>query len=328
MDRAGPRAAALGNIAAMRGIRAAALACLGAWSACSFRSPGAGGGNAATDAAASPDTPGADAQRCMTDASYTLNAATAHRYKVLSQGANYDTAIDQCAADGAHLAVVDDAAENTFLAGLLTMVAGTSAEGWIGFDDLTVEGVFEWVTGAAGMNLYTSGEPNNNNNEDCTAFRANGTWHDFGCENARRPICECDPAYRPPPTPACRGMTANSFENSGRRVFRGPSATWADAKAACAAMGAHLLVIDDLAKNAEMDQDLSGAYWIGYTDAVTEGQFVWVNGSPATFHRFPGGTVPVDDGDDCTVLQDGGAWDDNGCDSTFPYACECDPLPP
>jgi hypothetical protein len=314
----------------MRGTRAAALACLAAWSACSFRSPGAGtGGTAEPDAGpADPDAPAADAPRCMTDATYQQNAVTGHRYKVLSPGTNYDTAIDRCAADGAHLAVVDSAAESTILAGILTAAAGTGSEAWIGFDDLTVEGDFKWVTGAAGYNGFTGGEPNNTNNEDCTGFRADGTWHDFGCESSKRPLCECDPAYRPPPSPACRTMTTGSFERSGRRVFRGPAATWAAAKAACEAMGAHLLVIGDQGENDEMDQSLTGAFWIGYTDAVQDGAFVWVNGAPSTFHRFSGGTVPLDAADDCAVLQDGGAWDDSECDSAKPYACECDPLPP
>jgi hypothetical protein len=313
----------------MRGIRAAALACLGAWSACSFKSPEAGtggpGGNAEPDAGPATDAP--PPPPCMADASYQLNAVTGHRYKVLPQNANYDTAIDRCAADGAHLAVVDSVDENTFLAGILTTTGGGN-EAWIGFDDLTVEGAFKWVTGAAGANLYKNGEPNNNSNEDCTAFRPDGTWHDFGCEGPKRPLCECDPAYRPPPTPACRTMTADSFERSGRRVFRGPAATWANAKAACEAIGAHLLVIGDVGENAEMTQELSGVYWIGYTDAVQDGAFVWVNGSPSTYHRFPGGTVPSDTEDDCAALQDDGVWDDSECDSTNPYACECDPLPP
>jgi Lectin C-type domain len=310
----------------MRGAWIAAAVSI-ACSACRFDLPSATRDGPAKDSPGngSADAP-AVAPRCMTDASYQANSATGHRYKVLSQSVNYDTAIDQCAADGAHLAVVNDTAENTALTSILTATGGGN-EGWIGFDDITVEGVFKWVTGVAGVNLYSGVEPNNDNNEDCTAMRPDGTWHDVGCESATRPLCECDPTYRPPPTPACRGMTAGSFERSGRRVFRGPAATWDAAKAACEAMGAHLLVIGDLAENEEMDQSLTGPHWTGYTDAEADGQFVWVNGSPATFQRFIGG-VPQNATEDCVVLQDTGSWDDNGCTATFPYACECDPLPP
>lgn len=313
----------------MRGTRAAALACLGAWAACSFKSPGpsAGGGNGdSTTPDAGPAEPDAPPlPPCASDATYQNDPTTGRRYKVLAQGANYDTAIDRCATDGAHLAVVDSAAENTFLAGILTTSGG--GEAWIGFDDLTVEGMYKWVTGAAGVNLYGGGEPNNVNNEDCTALRTSGQWHDVGCEEQRRPACECDPSYRPPPTPACRTATTGFIERSGRRVFLGPAATWTDAKAACDAMGAHLLVISDVGENTEMDQSINGAHWIGYTDAVQDGAFVWVNGATSTYQRFNNG-VPLDDNADCVVLQDGGAWDDIACSDPRPYACECDPLPP
>jgi hypothetical protein len=52
-----------------------------------------------------------------------------------------------------------------------------------------------------------------------------------------------------------------------------------------------------------------------------------INDSPATFQRFIGG-VPQNADENCVVLQDTGSWNNNGCTATFPYACECDPLPP
>lgn len=302
---------------------AAWIACVSAWAGCSFKSPravsdDAPGGDPTIDA------PAGDAPACMTEAAYVPNPATGRRYRLGPSGVNYDAAIDLCTASGAHLAVVEDAAENTYLAGLLP-----SGEGWIGLDDLTDEGTFRWITGStAPYRNFTGPDPNNTNNEDCTGLRADKSWHDAGCEDSRRPLCECDPAYRPPPTPLCRSMTADSFEASGRRVFRGPAKTWAEAKAACEAIGAHLLVIGDISENAEVDAQLTGAFWIGYTDAVQEGTFVWVNGATSTYKGWPGGTVPTNDNGDCAVLQDGGAWADVDCTSTNPYACECDPAPP
>jgi hypothetical protein len=303
------------------------LVWLGALAGCSFKSPAAGADAPAGDDGALDDaTDGGYTPACLTDATYVANVITGHRYKVLASSVNYDAAIDQCTANGAHLAVLNDSVESSYVAGQLGLLGG---EGWIGYDDLTEEGTFRWITGATStFNNFTGSDPNDNNNEDCTNLRPDGTWHDAGCENSYHPICECDPAYRPPPTPACRTMTASSFEMSGRRVFRGPAATWAAAKAACEAIGAHLLVIGDLAENGEMDGQLAGAHWLGYTDAATESTFVWVNGAPTVFKGWPGGTVPLDDTLDCAVLQDGGAWADLDCATTNPYACECDPAPP
>lgn len=311
-------------LAAMRGLRipalAASIACLGAAAACSFRSPDA-----------STDAPGIDgatdaeyAPACLTDPAYVANPTTGRRYRLGPASINYDTAIDLCTAGGAHLAAVNDAAENTYLAGLLP-----GGEGWIGYDDLTQEGTFTWVTGATSpYENFTGPDPNNTNNEDCTGLRADKSWHDAGCEDSRRPICECDPAYHPPPTPICRSMTANGFEASGRRVLRRPAATYADAKAGCEAIGAHLLVIGDIAENVEMDMQLAGPFWIGYTDLATEATFRWDNGAMSTYKNWVGGVVPTVDALDCAVLQDGGLWSNVDCATTNPSACECDPAPP
>lgn len=316
----------------MRGLplraTAASLACLGAWAGCSFKSPRAGGTDTPEDAApGGPGEPDAGpAPLCMTEETYVPNPATGRRYRIGPSNINYDAAIDFCAASGAHLAVVDDAAENTYLT---TLFSG--GEGWIGFDDLTEEGTFQWVTGStSAFRGFRAPDPNNTNNEDCVGLRDDTSWHDAGCEDARRPLCECDPAYRPPKTPLCRTMTASSFEASGRRVFRSTAnAKWADAKAACEAMGAHLLVIGDLFENAEMDAQLTNAHWIGYSDTAQEGTFLWANGAMSTYKNWGnGGGVPREDDEDCAVLQDGGLWEDVECDDSNPYACECDPLPP
>lgn len=312
----------------MRGIRAAALlACLGALG-CNYDSPGA---LSTTPEDAPPDSPGnlpteGYVPACMTADTYAARPDTGRRYRVFSVNVNYDSAIDLCTADGAHLAVVDDLAENAYLQSL---IAG-GAEAWVGFDDLTEEGMFKWVTGAPGYNHYMAGEPNNTANEDCTAMRTDGRWHDIDCGDNRRPICECAPTYRARPTPVCRSMTANSFERSGRRVLRFDTpATWAQAKSACEAIGAHLLAISDLAENTDMDvQLMTAAYWIGYTDAVQEGVFTWVNGAVSSYRGWPGGNAPLDDNLDCAVIQEGGAWGNVACGDMNRYACECDPAPP
>lgn len=311
----------------MHGIRAAAsIACLGAWAwaGCSFKGPRLDPADAAPEDAAAdappPDAPYVPA--CMTDPSYNNNAG--HRYKRLSQDANYDTAIERCAADGAHLAVVETAAENSYLRGL------HNDDMWIGFDDLTEEGVFRWVNGASVDFVgWSSGEPNDNGVEDCTYLRTNGSWNDTSCADQKRPVCECEPAYRPPATPACRTATSGFVTRLGRRYFvRTAPQTWPQAEADCEASGAHLLVIGDADENGELDLLLGGPTWLGYTDAAMEGTFRWVNDAPSAFIRWPGGTVPQDDGMDCAVLQDFGSWGNVSCDDSHAYACECDPAPP
>src|SRR5262245_36144369 len=119
-----------------------------AWLGCGFQPPRGLRPDAGEDAPpASPDAPppdGPEPAKCMTDPSYGSHGA--HRYKLLGQMMDYDTAIDACAADGAHLAVIESDEENAYLQ---TLIAD---DAWIGLDDLTVEalfvgGNFTWVTG-------------------------------------------------------------------------------------------------------------------------------------------------------------------------------------
>jgi hypothetical protein len=306
-------------------VRAWAIAASITGLGCQFKAPSPAVVDAGEDAPpASADAPPPDAAyvpACMTDPTYT--ASGAHRYKLLTRAVDYDTAIDACAADGAHLAVVDSDEENEHLR---TLIDGDS---WIGLDDLTVEGSFQWVTGAASpFRRFPLGEPNNLVGEDCAQLQDSGSWNDAGCELPRRPICECDPAYRPPPTPSCRMATTGFEVRSGRRLFvRTAARTWQDAEDDCGSIGAHLLVIGDADENGDLDGRLLGPTWLGYTDAAAEGQFKWVDGSPSTFHRWVV-LVPTNDTLDCAVLQDFGTWTDVACDDMHPYACECDPLPP
>jgi hypothetical protein len=306
----------------MRGIGIAVVVSLICWG-CRFDLPPA---TPLHDASEDSSVDAGGSPACMTDPTYTLDPVTGHRYKIPTQISTYDGSIDLCATDGAHLAVVNDLAENQFLVDL----AGDNGERWIGLDDLTTEGTMEWVTGAAfTFDRFASGEPNNNNNEDCVAMRPSGVWNDLDCQELRLLLCECDPKYQAPPTPACRKTAPPGwFETSGRRMFTGPATTWAQARDACQALGAHLLVIGDTAENVEIDLQLNTAHWIGYTDAVQEGTFRWVNNAPSMYSNWPGGTVPTNNSSDCVVAQDGGTWGDVDCDELRPYVCECDPLPP
>jgi hypothetical protein len=274
------------------------------------------------DAEVIVDVPAPDARlpACMTDPTYT--AAGEHRYKYSSSSVDYDTAIERCAADDAHLAVIDSMAENEQVKLLI------GGDTWIGLDDLTVDTDFRWITGATGTFRFFGTAPTIKENEDCVFMKLDGKWDQTGCGSPKRVLCECEPEYLPPPAPVCRQMTGATIREGRWYYARTAPATWLTAETDCRSMGAHLAVIGDLFENGQLDVAFTGSpYWIGYTDAAVEGQFQWVNGSPSTFQRFVGG-APANAAEDCAILFDGGAWGDRPCDAAFPYACECDPLPP
>jgi subtilisin-like proprotein convertase family protein len=128
-----------------------------------------------------------------------IYAPTGNCFVYVSTGAPWSTAQADCVAMGGYLAVVDDAAENTFArdTSILTVQA------WIGFFDTgtgTAANAFQDVTGGNGTSDYSNwlpGEPNGNPNEDCVAyfetpFADPYTWNDAVCTLPYPYICEID----------------------------------------------------------------------------------------------------------------------------------------
>lgn len=108
-----------------------------------------------------------------------------------------------------------------------------------------------------------------------------------------------------------------------------PTSNWATAEQQANAVGGHLVSVNNAAENAALltaaqAQGLTGAIWIGFTDAASEGNFVWSNGSANTYSNWNGGEpsnsggFPCNTDEDGTILQlSNGRWNDlalnNGC---------------
>jgi len=61
--------------------------------------------------------------------------------------------------------------------------------------------------------------------------------------------------------------------------------TWTDAQAQAQAMGGNLVTINDAAENQFLVNAFGSneSFWIGFTDAVQEGDWKWINGEPVTY---------------------------------------------
>ncbi|XP_032868215.1 C-type lectin domain family 17, member A-like [Amblyraja radiata] len=93
-----------------------------------------------------------------------------------------------CASADAHLVVINNAEEQSFLKKRFNVGR------WIGLSDSASEGDWRWVDGTdyqSTVTFWDKGEPNDaNNGEDCGEINGVGQWNDQPCENKQKWICE------------------------------------------------------------------------------------------------------------------------------------------
>jgi hypothetical protein len=104
------------------------------------------------------------------------NPANCHRYYLLAES-SWTLAQDAALALGGHLVVINDAAENAWVAESFLPLSSAL---WIGLSDAASEGVFEWVDGSpVGYTNWAPFEPNNCcGGEDYVHIWPGSTWND------------------------------------------------------------------------------------------------------------------------------------------------------
>ena len=149
------------------------------------------------------------------------------------------------------------------------------------------------------------------------------------------------PVVDPPDAaPACTAGDAQIQDGAGIcYMYFGTALTHDAAETACAQLGAHLAVITSQAENlffsaiapSAVDSDI----WIGGSDAVTEGSWLWIDGETWGYTHWRTGE-PNNGGasgipENCNVIEgdhnianEGCQWDDRDCSRLYPYICERD----
>jgi len=98
-----------------------------------------------------------------------------HKYYCSREPALWEDAKATCQSLGGNLAIINDAAENSFLANILTIQSA-----YIGLSDSNTEGTFEWCDGTSlGYNNWHPGQPNDYQGyQDYVELLSNGEWND------------------------------------------------------------------------------------------------------------------------------------------------------
>ena len=118
--------------------------------------------------------------------------------------------------------------------------------------------------------------------EDCAGFHTyfrDGGWNDFPCSGDDRgePIGYVCRSTRPlPPSPPPLPSATFSFHHE--------PAKYSDARRICQTEGGDLASIHSARENADAFALTRGATtWIGYSDAVSEGSWVWADGTSTDY---------------------------------------------
>ena len=100
--------------------------------------------------------------------------------------------------------------------------------------------------------------------------------------------------------------------------------TWTDAEAYAQSIGGHLVTVNDVSEQDWLQQNFSrfGNLWIGLTDQVTEGTFLWSSGEAETYTNWADGQPDNYDewwgGEaDYTIFGTDGKWVDFRADHGF-----------
>lgn len=143
----------------------------------------------ASDAAvrAADAGPGPDAQPCLDGDDQVVDEISGHCYFFVNEEVTWDAAVQACGDLGAHLAAITTAEENTLVLGIGPAIV---EDVWLGADDRSIEGTFQWITNEPmPFDGFRSGEPNNGgvdsvNGEDCMVMEVDrgGTWDDRNCD--------------------------------------------------------------------------------------------------------------------------------------------------
>ena len=98
------------------------------------------------------------------------------------------------------------------------------------------------------------------------------------------------------------------------------SMTGSQAQAFAQTLGANLVSIQSAAENSCIISSLnsmgqSGVIWIGFSDEITEGTFIWYDQSPVTYTNWAPGEPNQAGNEDCVQIYADGSWNDLSCSS-------------
>ncbi|MEM9823788.1 MAG: lectin-like protein, partial [Bacteroidota bacterium] len=240
-----------------------------------------------------------------------------NRYFVSNATASWTQANINAQANGGQLVTINDAAENAFITNNVNPSSGSV---WIGYNNVDNGSTFQWASGE--NNTYTnwqSGEPNGSANTHAARLRqVSGEWTDRDVSVHFEYVIEIA-CYEDVPDCAAISNTIpgtiylGEFNNSKYYCTETNNFTWHQAKAWAESKGGHLVIIDDQAENDFVQSVILADFgWIGLTDELNEGTYVWVDGQQRPYFNWNSGEPNNSGGNEdyIRLLAHNGKWTD------------------
>ncbi|BAY23130.1 hypothetical protein NIES2100_28940 [Calothrix sp. NIES-2100] len=208
-----------------------------------------------------------------------------HTY-LLSKAGSWSQAQVEAQSFGGNLVTINNAAEQTFLAGLFA-----SQNPWIGLSDAGKEGTYSWIGEQSAYQNWAPGFPVSDVNRDFIYLGTTGWSHAPQTSNSQG-IIEI-PTALSVPIPDMTGRTIYTFGNS-IYLLSSAASSWGKAQAEAQSLQGNLVTINDTKEQTF----LAGLFanqnpWIGLSDAGKEGTYSWIGEQTAYQNWAPG--FPVSD---------------------------------
>lgn len=112
---------------------------------------------------------------------------------------------------------------------------------------------------------------------------------------------------------------------SGKKFYvtNGERMNFAKVKALCTQLGATVATPRNAEENKAIQEVAKDNVFLGITDEVTEGQFMYVTGGRLAYSNWKE-NEPNDhgQGEDCVLMRSDGLWNDISCMATCQAVCE------
>lgn len=146
-------------------------------------------------------------------------------------------------------------------------------------------------------------------------------------------LCGCGSESLASDGPMTGGPEASGTARQGLSYYGGhayfistATATWTDARRACADMGYGMVTLNDAAEEQWLKAQVSSPsaeWWLGISDRDTEGAWVWSEDPSAYTHWNPGEPNNSQGAEDCGLFLNAlGGWHDAPCSISRSYVCE------